>query len=93
MPRRLSPLPAQVNPFHETEALCWSCSRATGCDCPFFFLRDAQTGLEAVQAKALTLEINGVTYYKVIACPSYRKGSLRPIDARALLALAIKVGT
>ena len=92
MPRRitLSPLPAQEkNPFHETEALCWSCSKATAADCPFFFAKDPLAGLEATQAKALVLEVKGEVFYKVTSCPSYRKGPPPPMDRQALLALTL----
>ena len=91
MPRRIYSLQTpEKNPFHETEALCWSCSKATACDCPFFFLENPQDGLEAVQAKALVLKTeNGETFYKVIDCPSYRKGPPPPMDRQALLALTL----
>lgn len=78
-----------LSPFHEQESLCWRCANATGADCAFFWERDALAGLEAVQAKALTLETEEGIFYKVISCPSYRPGPPPPIDQQALLALML----
>ncbi|MCL6447852.1 MAG: hypothetical protein K6U04_06815 [Armatimonadetes bacterium] len=77
MPRRTTLFPAQVNPFHQVESLCWTCSRATGCDCPFFFEKDPLAGLEAAGATAYTLETKEGPLFKVVRCLKYRKGKLR----------------
>ncbi|MCL6448625.1 MAG: hypothetical protein K6U04_10825, partial [Armatimonadetes bacterium] len=71
------------------ESLCWRCANATGADCAFFWERDAQTGLQAVQAKALTLETEEGVFFRVTSCPSFREGPPPPMKAQALLALTM----
>jgi hypothetical protein len=81
-------VPLSPREFQEKVALCWSCANATGADCPYFSIKEPHTGLEVVGAVAYMTEVEGRPSFKVVECPHFREGPLRPLDEQALLAIA-----
>ncbi|MQL54011.1 hypothetical protein GFC01_17475 [Desulfofundulus thermobenzoicus] len=81
-------VPLSPREFQEKTALCWRCANATGADCPYFSIKDHLVGLEAVGAVAYMVEIEDRPSFKVVRCPHFREGPLRPLSEQALLAVA-----